>query len=273
MRPDFSDLKIDAVDNQITTQTETQDFGVDSEGMPMKKHLSEEDIYDAEHLNFAAGFPPFTRGIFSTMYITNPLKTGKYNSGTEIKNNFSKEEQTSFVLELAYTLAKGKEHINDKLELGIKIDEIASEIYFSCKVSNNFFMEIAKLRAARMIWAKIVNQFNPKKQESMMMHVHSETSKLDSKEKDYLDNITRTSIEAISAVFSGTESLDTPHNIVQHIEDETNITKAIDPWAGSYYIEFLTKQIANNTWTIISEIENIGGVAKALKSRLHKINY
>ena len=273
MRPDFSDLKIDVVDNQKTTQTETQDLGIDPDNKPMKKGFSEEDISDAEHLNFAAGFPPYTRGNYSTMYITNPLKTDKHNSGTEIKNNFSKEEQTSIVLKLAYSLAKGKEHINDKLELGIKIDEIASEIYFSCRVSNNFFMEIAKLRAARMIWAKIVNQFNPKKQESMMMHIHSETSKLDSKEKDYLDNITKTSLEAMSAIFGGTESLDSSYNIVQHIENETNITKAIDPWAGSYYIEFLTKQIAKDTWTIISEIENIGDTTKALETRLHKINY
>jgi len=433
MRPDFSDLTIDKVVDQKTAPSENQEIWNTPEGIPVKKHFTKEDIKDAEHLQFAAGLPPFTRGPYSTMYVTRPWTIRQYAgfstaeesnafyrrnlaagqkglsvafdlathrgydsdhprvtgdvgkagvaidsildmevlfdqipldkmsvsmtmngavlpimafyiaaakkqgvtldqlSGT-IQNDILKEfmVRNTYIyppapsmkiigdifdyttknmpkfnsisisgyhmqeagatadIELAYTLADGMEYIRTGLKSGLKIDEFAPRLSFFWAVGMNHFMEIAKMRAARMLWAKIIKSFNPKNPKSMALRTHSQTSGWSLSEQDPFNNVARTCIEAMAAGLGGTQSLHTnaldeaialptdfsariARNTQIYIQEETKITKAVDPWAGSYYVEYLTQEIAKKAWKLIEEVEELGGMAKAIETGVPKM--
>ncbi|MDH3322358.1 MAG: methylmalonyl-CoA mutase [Flavobacteriaceae bacterium] len=433
MRPDFSDLKIKRVTKENVTSSEHQDVWNTPEGIAVKKEFTQDDIKDAEHLNFAAGIPPFTRGPYSTMYVTRPWTIRQYAgfstaeesnafyrrnlaagqkglsvafdlathrgydsdhprvtgdvgkagvaidsvldmeilfdqipldkmsvsmtmngavlpimafyiaaakkqgvaldklSGT-IQNDILKEfmVRNTYIypplpsmkiigdifeyttknmpkfnsisisgyhmqeagatadIELAYTLADGLEYIRTGLKSGLKIDEFAPRLSFFWAVGMNHFMEIAKMRAARMLWAKIIKQFDPKNPKSMALRTHSQTSGWSLSEQDPFNNVARTCIEAMAAGLGGTQSLHTnaldeaialptdfsariARNTQIYLQEETQITKAVDPWAGSYYVEYLTQEIAKKAWKLIEEVEELGGMAKAIETGVPKM--
>mgnify|MGYP000403919146 CR=1 FL=1 len=191
-------------------------------------------------------------------------------------------------LELAYTLADGKEYIRTAIAAGLDIDQFAPRLSFFWGIGMNFYMEIAKLRAARLLWAKIVSEFNPQNPKSSMLRTHSQTSGWSLTEQDPYNNIVRTTIEAMAAVFGGTQSLHTnaldeaialptefsariARNTQLIIQEETGITKVVDPWGGSYMMESLTQDIADKAWQLIEEIEEQGGMAKAIETGMPKL--
>lgn len=191
-------------------------------------------------------------------------------------------------LELAYTLADGLEYIKTGLSAGLDIDEFAPRLSFFWGIGMNHFMEIAKLRAGRMLWAKLVQQFGPKNQKSLTLRTHCQTSGWSLTEQDPFNNVARTTIEAASAVFGGTQSLHTnaldeaialptdfsariARNTQIYLQEETKVTKTVDPWAGSHYLEFLTHELADKAWEIIQEIEAMGGMTKAIEAGIPKM--
>ncbi len=191
-------------------------------------------------------------------------------------------------IELAYTLADGMEYIRTGLKAGLHIDDFAPRLSFFWGIGMNHFMEIAKMRAGRMLWAKIVKQFNPKDEKSMALRTHCQTSGWSLTEQDPFNNVARTCIEAMAAVLGGTQSLHTnsldeavalptdfsagiARDTQKYIQQETLVTKAIDPWAGSHYVEYLTHELAQKAWKLIQEIEELGGMAKAIETGLPKM--
>lgn len=191
-------------------------------------------------------------------------------------------------LELAYTLADGKEYIRTALAAGLDIDKFAGRLSFFFGIGMNFYMEVAKLRAARLLWARIVSEFKPKNERSKMLRTHCQTSGWSLTEQDPYNNIVRTTIEAMAAVFGGTQSLHTnafdeaialptefsariARNTQLIIQEETYVTKVIDPWGGSYFMENLTQQLADKAWELIEEIESRGGMAKAIETGMPKL--
>ncbi|WP_298288933.1 methylmalonyl-CoA mutase [uncultured Lutibacter sp.] len=211
----------------------------------------------------------------------------KFNS-ISISGYHMQEAGATADIELAYTLADGLEYIRTGLKSGLKIDEFAPRLSFFWAVGMNHFMEIAKMRAGRMLWAKIIKQFNPKNPKSMALRTHSQTSGWSLSEQDPFNNVARTCIEAMAAGFGGTQSLHTnaldeaialptdfsariARNTQIFIQDETQMTKAVDPWAGSYYVEYLTQEIAKKAWKLIEEVEELGGMAKAIESGVPKM--
>ena len=439
MRPDFSDLTLKSKGKQQSKGGQNADPNFEKEpwlspeGIPVKKVFSREGSEQAEHLQFVAGLPPFTRGPYSTMYVLRPWTIRQYAgfstaeesnafyrrnlaagqkglsvafdlathrgydsdhprvtgdvgkagvaidsvldmeilfdqipldkmsvsmtmngavipimafyiaaakkqgvsteqlSGT-IQNDILKEfmVRNTYIypplpsmriigdifeyttknmpkfnsisisgyhmqeagatadIELAYTLADGLEYVRTGLKSGLKIDEFAPRISFFWAVGMNHFMEIAKMRAARMLWAKIIKQFNPKNPKSMALRTHSQTSGWSLSEQDPFNNVARTCIEAMAAALGGTQSLHTnaldeaialptdfsariARNTQIYIQEETRITKSVDPWAGSYYVEYLTQEIARKAWTLIEEIEELGGMAKAIETGVPKM--
>jgi methylmalonyl-CoA mutase len=211
----------------------------------------------------------------------------KFNS-ISISGYHMQEAGASADIELAYSLANGLEYIRKGLDAGLEIDTFAPRLSFFWGIGMNHFMEVAKLRAARMLWAKIVQKFNPKNPKSLALRTHCQTSGWSLTEQDPFNNITRTCIEASAAVFGGTQSLHTnaldeaialptdfsariARNTQLYLQKETNITKTVDPWAGSYYIEKLTHEIAEKAWSHIEEVEALGGMTKAIKSGVPKL--
>jgi methylmalonyl-CoA mutase len=191
-------------------------------------------------------------------------------------------------IELAYTLADGLEYIRKGLGAGMDIDTFAPRLSFFWAIGMNHFMEIAKMRAARMLWAKLVKQFNPKNPKSLALRTHCQTSGWSLTEQDPFNNVARTCIEAAAAAFGGTQSLHTnaldeaialptdfsariARNTQIYLQQETHITKTVDPWAGSYYVESLTNDIANKAWELIQEVEELGGMTKAIEAGIPKI--
>lgn len=191
-------------------------------------------------------------------------------------------------IEMAYTLADGLEYIRAGMKAGLKIDDFAPRISFFWGIGMNHFMEIAKMRAARLLWAKIVKQFDPQNIKSMALRTHCQTSGWSLTEQDPYNNIARTCIEAMSAVLGGTQSLHTnaldeaialptdfsakiARDTQKYLQTETDITKAVDPWAGSYYVERLTHELANRAWSLIEEVEELGGMAKAIETGIPKM--
>jgi methylmalonyl-CoA mutase len=191
-------------------------------------------------------------------------------------------------IELAYTLADGLEYLRTGVNSGMDIDSFAPRLSFFWAIGMNHFMEIAKMRAARMLWAKLVKQFNPKNSKSMALRTHSQTSGWSLTEQDPFNNVARTCVEAMAAALGHTQSLHTnaldeaialptdfsariARNTQIYIQEETSITKAVDPWAGSYYIEKLTHEIAQNAWALIEEVEELGGMAKAIETGVPKM--
>jgi methylmalonyl-CoA mutase len=433
MRRDLSGLKLYSRKQRQVSVSENQDFWNSPEGIPIKKQFSQEDIAQAEHLNFVAGLPPFTRGPYSTMYVSKPWTIRQYAgfstaeesnafyirnlaggqkglsvafdlathrgydsdhprvagdvgkagvavdsildmeilfdqipldkmsvsmtmngavlpimafyiaaakkqgvaidqlSGT-IQNDILKEfivrntyiyppsasmkivadifdYTTKYMpkfnvisisgyhmqeagatadIELAYTLADGIEYVRTGLALGLKIDEFAPRLSFFWGIGMNHFTEIAKMRAARMLWAKIIKKFNPQNPKSMALRTHCQTSGWSLSEQDPYNNVARTCIEAMAAGFGGTQSLHTnaldeaialptdfsariARNTQIYIQEETQITKSVDPWAGSYYVEYLTQEIAKKAWVLIEEIEALGGMSKAIETGIPKM--
>ena len=433
MRPDFSDLTIKTSAEEKVGGHASQKPWITPEGIPVKNEFTRADIKDAEHLDFVAGLPPFTRGPYSTMYVSRPWTIRQYAgfstaeesnafyrrnlaagqkglsvafdlathrgydsdhprvtgdvgkagvaidsvldmeilfdqipldkmsvsmtmngavlpimafyiaaakkqgvpidqlSGT-IQNDILKEfmVRNTYIypplpsmkiigdifeyttknmpkfnsisisgyhmqeagatadIELAYTLADGLEYIRTGLKSGLKIDEFAPRLSFFWAVGMNHFMEIAKMRAARMLWAKIIKQFNPKNPKSMALRTHSQTSGWSLSEQDPFNNVARTCVEAMAAGLGGTQSLHTnaldeaialptdfsariARNTQIFIQEETQITKSVDPWAGSYYVEYLTQEIAKKAWKLIEEVEELGGMAKAIETGVPKM--
>ncbi|RXG23590.1 methylmalonyl-CoA mutase [Leeuwenhoekiella aequorea] len=191
-------------------------------------------------------------------------------------------------IELAYTLADGLEYIKTGLAAGMTIDSFAPRLSFFWGIGMNHFMEIAKMRAARMLWAKIVKQFNPKNEKSLSLRTHCQTSGWSLTEQDPFNNVARTAIEATAAVFGGTQSLHTnaldeaialptdfsariARNTQIYLQKETEITRTVDPWAGSYYVEKLTQEISEKAWKLIEEVEELGGMTKAIEKGIPKL--
>ncbi|SNR26485.1 heterodimeric methylmalonyl-CoA mutase large subunit precursor [Maribacter sedimenticola] len=190
-------------------------------------------------------------------------------------------------LELAYTLADGLEYIRTGLGTGLQIDDFAPRLSFFWGIGMNHFMEIAKMRAARMLWAKVVQQFNPKNEKSLMLRTHCQTSGWSLTEQDPFNNVARTTIEATAAVFGGTQSLHTnaldeaialptdfsariARETQLYLQQETQITKTVDPWAGSYYVEKLTHDLVHKAWELMEEVEHLGGMTKAIETGIPK---
>jgi methylmalonyl-CoA mutase len=211
----------------------------------------------------------------------------KFNS-ISISGYHMQEAGATADIELAYTLANGLEYVRNGLNSGLKIDEFAPRLSFFWGIGMNHFMEIAKLRAARMLWAKMISEFNPKNPKSLTLRTHCQTSGWSLTEQDPFNNVTRTCIEAAAAVFGGTQSLHTnaldeaialptdfsariARNTQLYLQKETKITKTVDPWAGSYYIEKLTHEIAEKAWSHIQEVETLGGMTSAIKSGVPKL--
>ena len=211
----------------------------------------------------------------------------KFNS-ISISGYHMHEAGASAEIELAYTLADGLEYIRTGINAGLAIDDFAPRLSFFWGIGMNHFREVAKMRAARLLWAKIIKDFNPKNPKSMALRTHSQTSGWSLTEQDPYNNVTRTCVEAISAVLGGTQSLHTnsldeaialpseyaakiARNTQLFIQNETDITKMIDPWGGSEYVEKLTEEIALNAWELIKEVEDLGGMTKAIESGLPKM--
>lgn len=231
--------------------------------------------------------PSHSMKIIADIFKFTSAKMPKFNS-ISISGYHMHEAGAPADIELAYTLADGVEYIKAGLNAGLKIDEFAPRLSFFFAIGMNHFMEIAKLRAARVLWAKLVKQFNPKDDKSLMLRTHCQTSGYSLTEQDPFNNIARTCVEAMAAVLGGTQSLHTnsldeaialptdfsariARNTQLFIAEETNITKAIDPWAGSYYVEYLTGQLLEKALVHIEEIEKLGGMAKAIETGLPKL--
>ncbi|MCW3091031.1 MAG: methylmalonyl-CoA mutase, partial [Ferruginibacter sp.] len=214
-------------------------------------------------------------------------KMPKFNS-ISISGYHMQEAGATADIELAYTLADGLEYIRTGMAAGLKIDDFAPRLSFFWATGMNHFMEIAKMRAARMLWAKIVQQFNPQNPKSMALRAHTQTSGWSLSEQDPYNNVARTCIEAMAAVCGHTQSLHTnaldeaialpteysariARNTQLYIQDETNMTKVVDPWGGSYYVEYLTQEIARKAWAHITEVEELGGMAKAIETGIPKM--
>ncbi len=211
----------------------------------------------------------------------------KFNS-ISISGYHIQEAGATAELELAYTLADGLEYLRTGLKTGMNIDTFAPRLSFFWGIGMNHFTEIAKLRAARMLWAKIVKQFNPKNPKSMALRTHSQTSGWSLTEQDPYNNIVRTCVEATAAALGHTQSLHTnaldeaialptdfsagiARNTQIYLQEETGITKTVDPWAGSYYVETLTDELAHKAWELIQEVESLGGMAKAIETGIPKM--
>jgi methylmalonyl-CoA mutase len=211
----------------------------------------------------------------------------KFNS-ISISGYHMQEAGATADIELAYTLADGLEYIRTGLSTGMKIDEFAPRLSFFWAIGMNHFMEIAKMRAGRMLWAKLLKQFNPQDEKSLVLRTHCQTSGWSLTEQDPFNNVARTCIEAAAAAFGGTQSLHTnaldeaialptdfsariARNTQIYLQEETKICKTVDPWAGSIYVEKLTAEIAEKAWNLIEEVESLGGMTKAIESGIPKL--
>lgn len=233
-------------------------------------------------------YPPTpSMKIIADIFEFTSKKMPKFNS-ISISGYHMQEAGATADIELAYTLADGLEYIRTGLAAGMKIDEFAPRLSFFWAIGMNHFMEIAKMRAGRMIWAKLVKQFEPKDDKSLALRTHCQTSGWSLTEQDPFNNVARTCIEAAAAAFGGTQSLHTnaldeaialptdfsariARNTQLYLQDETKITKTVDPWAGSYYVENLTNEIAQSAWKLIEEVEELGGMTKAIESGIPKL--
>jgi methylmalonyl-CoA mutase len=231
--------------------------------------------------------PEFSMKIIADIFEFTSKKMPKFNS-ISISGYHMQEAGATADIELAYTLADGLEYLRAGTQAGMDIDSFAPRLSFFWAVGMNHFMEIAKMRAARMLWAKIVKQFNPKNPKSMALRTHSQTSGWSLTEQDPFNNVTRTCVEALGAALGHTQSLHTnaldeaialptdfsariARNTQIYIQEETGITKSVDPWAGSYYVESLTHEIAQKAWKLIEEVEELGGMAKAIETGIPKM--
>ncbi len=231
--------------------------------------------------------PAFSMRIIADIFRYTTEKMPKFNS-ISISGYHMQEAGATADIELAYTLADGLEYLRTGVSTGMSVDEFAPRLSFFWGCGLNFFMEIAKMRAARMLWAKIVSEFNPKNPKSLALRTHTQTSGWSLTEQDPFNNVGRTCIEAMAAALGHTQSLHTnaldeaialptdfsariARNTQIFLQEETNICRAIDPWAGSYFVETLTHEIAHKAWELIKEVESLGGMAKAIESGIPKM--
>ena len=231
--------------------------------------------------------PESSMRIIADIFEYTSKKMPKFNS-ISISGYHMQEAGATADIELAYTLADGLDYIRTGLKAGLDIDAFAPRLSFFWALGMNHFMEIAKLRAARLLWAKIVKQFDPKSTKSMALRTHTQTSGWSLTEQDPFNNVARTCIEALGAALGHTQSLHTnaldeaialptdfsariARNTQIYLQEETNICKAVDPWAGSYYVEKLTQELAEKAWELIEEVEAMGGMAKAIETGLPKM--
>lgn len=233
-------------------------------------------------------YPPAqSMKIIADIFEFTSKKMPKFNS-ISISGYHMQEAGATADIELAYTLADGLEYIRTGLATGMKIDDFAPRLSFFWGIGMNHFMEIAKLRAGRLIWAKLMKQFNPKDEKSLALRTHCQTSGWSLSMQDPFNNVARTTIEAAAAAFGGTQSLHTnaldeaialptdfsariARNTQIYLQEETKITKTVDPWAGSFYVESLTNEIAQKAWILIEEVEELGGMTKAIESGIPKL--
>jgi len=231
--------------------------------------------------------PEFSMKIIADIFEYTSQNMPKFNS-ISISGYHMQEAGATCDIELAYTLADGLEYLRAGVNAGMDIDAFAPRLSFFWAIGMNYFMEVAKMRAARMLWAKIVKQFNPKNPKSLALRTHSQTSGWSLTEQDPFNNVGRTCIEAMGAALGHTQSLHTnaldeaialptdfsariARNTQIYIQEETLVTKQVDPWGGSYYVEALTNEIAHRAWEHIQEIEKLGGMAKAIETGLPKL--
>lgn len=231
--------------------------------------------------------PKHSMKIIADIFQFTSQKMPKFNS-ISISGYHMQEAGATCDIELAYTLADGLEYLRTGIASGLDIDEFAPRLSFFWAIGMNHFMEIAKMRAARMLWAKIVKEFNPKNPKSMALRTHCQTSGWSLTEQDTFNNVTRTAVEAMAAALGHTQSLHTnaldeaialptdfsariARNTQIYLQEETGITRVVDPWGGSYYVEKLTEEIAEKAWKLIQEVEELGGMAKAIETGLPKM--
>ena len=231
--------------------------------------------------------PEFSMRIIADIFEYTSKNMPKFNS-ISISGYHMQEAGATADIELAYTLADGLEYLRAGVNAGMSVDAFAPRLSFFWAIGMNHFMEIAKMRAARMLWAKIVKQFDPKNPKSLALRTHSQTSGWSLTEQDPFNNVARTAIEAMGAALGHTQSLHTnaldeaialptdfsariARNTQIYIQEETNVCREIDPWAGSYYVETLTNEIAHKAWEHIQEIEKLGGMAKAIETGIPKM--
>ncbi|CAI8865343.1 methylmalonyl-CoA mutase [Brevibacillus sp. IT-7CA2] len=231
--------------------------------------------------------PEASMKIISDIFAYTSKHMPKFNS-ISISGYHLQEAGATADIELAYTLADGLEYVRTGLAAGIDIDAFAPRLSFFWAIGMNYFMEVAKMRAGRLIWANLIKQFHPKNEKSMALRTHSQTSGWSLTEQDPYNNVVRTCIEAMAAALGHTQSLHTnaldeaialptdfsariARNTQLFLQDETEITKVVDPWAGSYYVESLTAQLVEKAWAHIEEIEALGGMAKAIETGLPKM--
>ncbi|MBE6195737.1 MAG: methylmalonyl-CoA mutase [Rikenellaceae bacterium] len=231
--------------------------------------------------------PKFSMKIIADIFEYTSKNMPKFNS-ISISGYHMQEAGATADIELAYTLADGLEYLRAGINAGMSIDAFAPRLSFFWAIGMNHFMEIAKMRAARMLWAKIVKQFNPKNPKSLALRTHSQTSGWSLTEQDPFNNVARTAIEAMGAALGHTQSLHTnaldeaialptdfsariARNTQIYIQEETNVCREVDPWAGSYYVESLTNEIAHKAWAHIEEVEKLGGMAKAIETGIPKM--
>ena len=233
-------------------------------------------------------YPPETSmRIIADIFMYTSQHMPRFNS-ISISGYHMQEAGATADIELAYTLADGLEYLKTGVQAGLDIDSFAPRLSFFWAIGMNHFMEIAKMRAARMLWARIVSQFNPKNPKSLALRTHSQTSGWSLTEQDPFNNVARTCIEAMAAALGHTQSLHTnaldeaialptdfsariARNTQIYLQEETSITRSVDPWGGSYYVEYLTQEIAHKAWELIQEIERLGGMAKAIETGLPKM--
>ena len=231
--------------------------------------------------------PEFSMKIIADIFEFTSQKMPKFNS-ISISGYHMQEAGATADIEMAYTLADGLDYLRTGIKAGLDIDAFAPRLSFFWAIGMNHFMEIAKMRAARMLWAKLVKQFNPKNPKSMALRTHSQTSGWSLTEQDPFNNVGRTAIEAMAAALGHTQSLHTnaldeaialptdfsariARNTQLYLQQETEITRSLDPWAGSYYVESLTHELAQKAWALIEEVEKLGGMAKAIETGVPKM--
>jgi methylmalonyl-CoA mutase len=231
--------------------------------------------------------PEFSMRIIADIFEYTSKFMPKFNS-ISISGYHMQEAGATNDIEMAYTLADGLDYIRTGIKIGLDIDAFAPRLSFFWAIGMNHFMEIAKMRAARMLWAKIVKQFNPKNPKSLALRTHSQTSGWSLTEQDPFNNVARTAVEAMASALGHTQSLHTnaldeaialptdfsariARNTQLYIQHETEICRSIDPWAGSYYVERLTHEIAHKAWALIEEVESLGGMAKAIETGVPKM--
>ena len=260
------------------------------QGVPLEKLSGtiQNDILKEFMVRNTYIYPPLpSMRIIADIFRYTSKNMPKFNS-ISISGYHMQEAGATCDIELAYTLADGLEYLRTGIQAGMDIDEFAPRISFFWGIGMNHFMEIAKMRAARMLWARLVGQFNPKNPKSMALRTHCQTSGWSLTEQDPFNNVARTCVEAMGAALGGTQSLHTnaldeaialptdfsariARNTQIYIQEETQVCRSVDPWAGSYYVEYLTDQIAHRAWEHIQEIEGLGGMAKAIETGIPKM--